>query len=94
VDRRNRVTALVHGAEYFPLLHRALSRTCPDDHIYFADFRGDTEELLDGAGSEVGDVLGAAARRNVRIFGLIWRSQRGLRVGPGDGARPCRLRPI
>jgi hypothetical protein len=45
--------------------------------VYFADFRGDTEELLDGEGSAVGDVLGGLARRGVLIFGLIWRSQPG-----------------
>ena len=43
--------------------------------MYFLDFRGDLEERLDGPGSEVGEVLGEAARRGVGVFGLLWRSQ-------------------
>jgi phosphatidylserine/phosphatidylglycerophosphate/cardiolipin synthase-like enzyme len=44
------------------------------------DFRGDLDERLDGPGTEVGDVLGRAARRGVGVFGLLWRSQpRALR---------------
>jgi phosphatidylserine/phosphatidylglycerophosphate/cardiolipin synthase-like enzyme len=73
----NTVTALVHGAEYFPILHQRLARTRRHDQVYFADFRADTEEFLDGEGSAVGDVLGNLARRSVLIFGLIWRSQPG-----------------
>jgi len=41
----------------------------------FLDFRGDLDELLDGPDSAVGDVLGRAARRGVKVFGLLWRSQ-------------------
>ena len=44
------MTALVHGAEYFPVLHQRLCLTRRHDQVYFADFRGDTEELLDGEG--------------------------------------------
>ena len=73
----NRVTALVHGAEYFPLLHRKLCQAGARDQVYFADFRGDTEELLDGAGSAVGDVLQDLATKKVLLYGLIWRSQPG-----------------
>ena len=73
----NTVTALVHGAEYFPVLHQRLCLTRRHDQVYFADFRGDTEELLDGEGSAVGEVLGELARRSVLLFGLIWRSQPG-----------------
>ena len=73
----NSVTALVPGAEYFPLLYQRLCRTERGDHVYFADFRGDTEELMDGDGTSVGTVLGDLARRSVLIFGLIWRSQPG-----------------
>ena len=43
--------------------------------MYFLDFRGDLDELLDGPDSAVGDVLGRAARRGVKVFGLLWRSQ-------------------
>ena len=73
----NRVTALVHGSEYFPLLYRKLCDTKAGDCIYFADFRGDTEELLDGEGTEIGTVFSDVAGRKVLVFGLIWRSQPG-----------------
>ncbi len=73
----NTVTVLVHGAEYFPVLHERLCLTRRHDRVYVAAFRADTEELLDGEGSTVGDVLGDLARRGVVIFGLIWRSQPG-----------------
>lgn len=73
----NTVAVLIHGAEYFPVLHQQLCLTRQHDQVYFADFRGDTEELLDGEGSAVGVVLGELARRSVLIFGLIWRSQPG-----------------
>ena len=32
------------------------------------------DERLDGPGTEVGDLLRQAARRGVRVFGLLWRS--------------------
>ena len=73
----NRVEPLVHGSEYFPALHSRLCSTRPGDQVYFADFRGDTEERLAGPGTEVGDVLGDLAARRVAVFGLIWRSQPG-----------------
>ncbi len=73
----NRVTALVHGSEYFPLLYRKLCATKAGDCVYFADFRGDTEERLDGEGTEIGEVLAELAARKVLLFGLIWRSQPG-----------------
>ncbi len=73
----NRVTALVHGSEYFPLLYRKLCATKAGDCVYFADFRGDTEERLDGQGTEIGHVLADLAARQVLLFGLIWRSQPG-----------------
>ena len=74
---KNRVTVLVHGAEYFPLLHGKLCETRRGDQVYFADFRGDTEEQLAGEGTAVGDVLSDLAAAKVLIFGLIWRSQPG-----------------
>ena len=71
----NLVAPLVDGRSYFARLHAELNATEPGDQVYFLDFRGDLDELLDGPGSAVGDVLGRAARRGVRVFGLLWRSQ-------------------
>ena len=71
----NLVQPLVDGRSYFARLHAELNATEPGDQVYFLDFRGDLDELLDGPGSAVGDVLGRAARRGVRVFGLLWRSQ-------------------
>src|SRR5262245_56334750 len=73
----NLVTALVHGSEYFPLLYRKLCAAKAGDCVYFADFRGDTEERLAGEGTEIGEVLAELAGRRVLVFGLIWRSQPG-----------------
>ncbi len=73
----NLVEPLVDGAAYFAHLHQALCGTRAQDQIYFTDFRGDTEELLTGPGTSVGEVLAELARRGVLVFGLIWRSQPG-----------------
>jgi phosphatidylserine/phosphatidylglycerophosphate/cardiolipin synthase-like enzyme len=73
----NEVTPLVDGTSYFPALHRALCHTRRGDQVYLADFRGDTEELLDGPGTSAGEVLAELAERGVLVFGLIWRSQPG-----------------
>ena len=53
---------------------RSSSATVAGDQIYFADFRGDMDEQLDGPGTGVGQVLIEAARRGVAVFGLLWRS--------------------
>jgi phosphatidylserine/phosphatidylglycerophosphate/cardiolipin synthase-like enzyme len=71
----NLVRPLVDGHSYFARLHAEITATQPADQVYFLDFRGDFDELLDGPGSEVGEVLGLAARRGVQVFGLLWRSQ-------------------
>ncbi len=71
----NLVAPLVDGRGYFARLHAELNATGPGDQVYFLDFRGDLDELLDGPDSSVGDVLGRAARRGVKVFGLLWRSQ-------------------
>ena len=71
----NQVVPLVDGANYFPRLHAALAATGSGDCVYLVDFRGDTVELLAGPGTGVGQVLSAAARRGVRLYGLLWRSQ-------------------
>jgi phosphatidylserine/phosphatidylglycerophosphate/cardiolipin synthase-like enzyme len=70
----NLVRPLVHGAAYFRELHRVVSRLGAGDLLLFTDWRGDPDERLDGPGSEVGDVLAAAARRGADVRGLVWRS--------------------
>ena len=54
----NDVRALVHGASYFPLLLRAVEAMVAGDLLVFTDWRGDPDERLDGAGTEVSDGLG------------------------------------
>jgi phosphatidylserine/phosphatidylglycerophosphate/cardiolipin synthase-like enzyme len=71
----NLVQPLIDGRSYFARLCTELSATEPGDQVYFLDFRGDLDERLAGPGSEIGEVLGAAARRKARVFGLLWRSQ-------------------
>jgi phosphatidylserine/phosphatidylglycerophosphate/cardiolipin synthase-like enzyme len=70
----NQVVPLVDGRAYFARLCVELMATRRGDQVYFLDFRGDMNERLDGVGTEVGEVLGAAARRGVGVFGLLWRS--------------------
>ena len=70
----NRVVPLVDGRDYFRRLCAELTSTSAGDQVYFLDFRGDMDELLDGPGTEVGRVLGDAASRGVAVFGLLWRS--------------------
>jgi phosphatidylserine/phosphatidylglycerophosphate/cardiolipin synthase-like enzyme len=71
----NLVEPLIDGASYFARLHDLLCRMRAGDQLYFADFRGDTDELLAGPGTSVGEVLAELAGRGVLVFGLIWRSQ-------------------
>lgn len=71
----NLVEPLVDGAAYFARLYETLCQTKAGDEVYFLDFRGDTEELLAGPGTSVGEVLGDLAARGVLVFGLLWRSQ-------------------
>ena len=71
----NLVVPLVDGRTYFARLCAELEATTAGDQVYFLDFRGDFAERLAGPGSEVGEVLGRAARRGVQVFGLLWRSQ-------------------
>jgi phosphatidylserine/phosphatidylglycerophosphate/cardiolipin synthase-like enzyme len=70
----NRVEVLVDGAEYFRRLYAAVSALGPGDAVHFTDWQGDGDELLAGPGTEVGRVLADAARRGVRVRGLLWRS--------------------
>jgi phosphatidylserine/phosphatidylglycerophosphate/cardiolipin synthase-like enzyme len=71
----NLVRPLIDGRSYFARLCAELQATRAGDQVYFLDFRGDLEERLDGPGSEIGEVLGEAARREVMVYGLLWRSQ-------------------
>ena len=70
----NRVRALVHGSVYFAELYAAVEAMGSGDLLMFTDWRSDPDELLSGAGSEVGAVFAAAARRGVDVRGLVWRS--------------------
>ena len=70
----NHVLPLVDGRSYFSRLYSELEATRAGDQVYFLDFRGDLDERLAGPGTEVGTVLGQAARRGVQVFGLLWRS--------------------
>ncbi len=70
----NRVEALIHGATYFPRLLAELRDLRAGDLVAFTDWRGDPEQLLDGPGTELGEVLADAARRGVDVRGLLWRS--------------------
>jgi phosphatidylserine/phosphatidylglycerophosphate/cardiolipin synthase-like enzyme len=72
--RGNRVEPLVHGGEYFPRLLRELEGLRRGDLVVLADWRGDPDERLAGPGTELGEVLSAAARRGVEVRGLLWRS--------------------
>jgi phosphatidylserine/phosphatidylglycerophosphate/cardiolipin synthase-like enzyme len=70
----NQVRPLVHGAVYFAELLAGVNELLAGDSLLFTDWRGDCDELLAGAGSEVAHVLCAAARRGVLVRGLVWRS--------------------
>ena len=70
----NLVQPLVHGAVYFAELLAGVDGLQAGDSLLFTDWRGDCDELLAGAGSEVARVLCAAARRGVVVRGLVWRS--------------------
>ncbi len=70
----NAVEPLVHGAAYFAQLLRCVRLMRSGDLLLFADWRGDPDELLDGPGSAVEEVLAGAAQRGVVVKGLIWRS--------------------
>ena len=70
----NDVTPLVHGAAYFPELLRCVQLMRSGDLLLFTDWRGDPDELLDGPGTGISQVLCDAAGRGVLVKGLIWRS--------------------
>jgi phosphatidylserine/phosphatidylglycerophosphate/cardiolipin synthase-like enzyme len=70
----NLVTPLVHGATYFARLCEVVADTAAGDEIFFTDWRGDPDEKLADAGPTVQELLCAAARRDVKVRGLLWRS--------------------
>ncbi|HEV3462523.1 MAG TPA: phospholipase, partial [Actinomycetota bacterium] len=70
----NRVEALVHGATYYPRLLAALRALRHGDLVGITDWRGDTDERLEGEGTELGKVLAELAGRGVQVRGLLWRS--------------------
>ena len=70
----NGVQPLIHGAAYFPELLRCIALMRCGDLLLFTDWRGDPDELLDGPGTEVSQVLCDAASRGVVVKGLVWRS--------------------
>jgi phosphatidylserine/phosphatidylglycerophosphate/cardiolipin synthase-like enzyme len=70
----NDVRPLVHGAVYFRELLKAVQAMVAGDLLLFTDWRGDSDQRLDGPGTEVGPVFAAAAARGVEVRGLVWRS--------------------
>jgi phosphatidylserine/phosphatidylglycerophosphate/cardiolipin synthase-like enzyme len=70
----NQVRPLVHGAEYFAALVVAVRAMRAGDLFLFTDWRGDPDQRLDDAGTEVANLLCEAAKRGVIVRGLIWRS--------------------
>jgi phosphatidylserine/phosphatidylglycerophosphate/cardiolipin synthase-like enzyme len=70
----NGAEVLIDGAAYFRRLHSALCECQPGEWIYFTDWQGDTDELLNGPGTEIGTVLTELAGRGVNVRGLLWRS--------------------
>ena len=74
----NRVEPLVHGATYFARLLAALRALGDGDLVGIFDWRGDTDERLDGEGTELGKVLAELTTRGVQVRGLLWRSHPSL----------------
>jgi phosphatidylserine/phosphatidylglycerophosphate/cardiolipin synthase-like enzyme len=70
----NLVQPLVHGATYFRRLCEVVANTHAGDRIFFTDWRGDPDQLLDDGGPRVEELLCDAAERGVEVRGLLWRS--------------------
>ena len=70
----NNVRALIHGAMYFQELLAAVQAMGAGDRLMFTDWRGDSDERLAGAGTEIAAVFVAAIHRGVDVRGLLWRS--------------------
>lgn len=82
IDRRrglswsegNDCRVLIHGATYFARLFEELSSLEAGDSVFFADWRGDPDELLMGPGTEVATVFARLAAHGVNVRALLWRS--------------------
>ncbi len=70
----NEVRPLIHGSRYFAELASRVAQLSAGDLLLFTDWRGDPDERLGPAGPAVSDAFCAAAKRGVRVAGLIWRS--------------------
>ena len=73
----NAVVAHVHGSAYFARLVEVVSALEQDDHLFFTDWRGDSDERLTEDGPTVAELLRAAAARDVEVRALMWRSHPG-----------------
>lgn len=70
----NTCTPLMHGAEYFARLVATVEELDAGDYLFFTDWRGDHDEKLSDNGPTIGSLLSDAARREVIVRGLVWRS--------------------
>jgi phosphatidylserine/phosphatidylglycerophosphate/cardiolipin synthase-like enzyme len=73
-SRGNDVRPLIHGSSYFAELAARVGQMSAGDLLLFTDWRGDPDERLRQDGPAVSDAFCEAARRGVRVAGLIWRS--------------------
>src|SRR5205823_9422592 len=87
----NRVEPLIHGADYFARLAACTAEARDGDELFVADWRGDEDELLGPEGPRLGDLLAAAARRGVKVRGLLWRSHpQALGFNQAEQGQPAR----
>ena len=70
----NLVRPVIHGADYFRVLHEELSALVAGDRVYFTDWRGDADEMLLPGGPTVHELLCELASRGIEVRGLLWRS--------------------
>jgi phosphatidylserine/phosphatidylglycerophosphate/cardiolipin synthase-like enzyme len=87
----NDVRMLIDGREYFAKLLEELLPLGSSDWVYLTDLEGNGDERLDDSGTEIGAVLAQAARRGVRVRGLLWRSHpAGANAGQVENLRLSR----
>ena len=70
----NEVRPLIHGANYFAALRSSTERLAHGDALYFTDWRGDPDEVVDADGVTISSVLAGAASSGAIVNGLVWRS--------------------